>query len=1599
MEGTPLLILLLSFIYSTVVSQEIIPVKVEDKNYSGTYIVVAPKTFRPGLPYAVSINILKTRHTDNIVRVEIRNGKNESIAQTYETNVVPGSPRTATIDPISPSLLVDGGQYSVYVSGENLSGTKLFESQQSLQYNPKSLSIFVQTDKAVYKPGAVVNFRVIVVKPDLKPYTDKINVKVHDPRQNVISQHLNQSLTKGVFGGKVQLSDDPPLGDWKIEVRTLDGFKFEKTFSVDKYVLPKFEVKVEPPPTVTVNDDIPVIVKAKYTYGKGVAGSVRVVVSHPWSFYRAPNEEKGPLQTTLELDEQGEAIVGFSNEDLKERELITEWGYNRIQFIATVTEGLTGIERNGTAEVMTYRFDTKVKITTPAENFKPGLKFKFVAAAVLQDDSPIPKSYSRKAKMYVHYSLGRGEGSGNESLPTESEEETMLRLGEDGTKEVEIVPPDRATNIRITVSYDPKGEVKERADIQESKHLSAAKSPSQSYLQISPEQGPVPAGRNVEFKVKLTDTVPAITWQVVSRGYVVLTQTQQMSGDMGKISFVTTSEMAPKSKLVVYTVLDENKEIVVDATDFRVEGLFKNQVTLSMDRTEAEPGTPVEVRVTADPGSFVGLCAVDQSVLLLKSGNDITPELVESDVAKYDTTGFGGGFFRPWEGPVIMDKKRRRKRSIWYPWWGIGGKDAKTVFQNSGLVVLTDALLYSEPHPSVMWKSAVIDDADGGIAPQAVEFAPAGPSAAEKAGASRGKAPAPKVRSEFPETWIWTDSVTLPSGEFVYKAKVPDTITSWITSAFAVNDNSGLGVAPLTAKLKVFRPFFIQLNLPYSVKRGEKMGLQVLIFNYMSSEQSVLVTLEKNPAFSFVEKSGPGKKPITKNIKFNQRKVRVPGNGGSKTVFFPIVPTKIGDIKLELNAISGSANDAIKKVLKVEPEGFQVDKNVPIVLDLSSERQMNKSITLDFPPEVIDGSERAQFAVIGDVMGPVLSNIENLVRMPYGCGEQNMLNFVPNIVVLRYLRAISRAEPSLEAKAKKYMEAGYQRELTYKRRDNSFSAFGESDSEGSTWLTAFVVRAFHQAKQFIFVDEGILTKALGFLKGRQKENGEYEERGEVHHKDMQGGSAQGGVPLTAYVLVALLQNGQSDPDALNYIESSLDQIRDKPYAIAVASYALHLANSQKKDEAFQMLQSKAQEKGGEKFWTDTVGGEEGEEDRPWYWSGPKAVDVEMTAYALLSYMQRGDTNGALPIIKWLTAQRNAYGGYSSTQDTVMALQALGAYAEAAYSPEFDVAIRVKNGNAKHSLSVKPENAILFQKVKLGSFHVPVEVSASGQGAVFAQVSWSYNVAKLPDNSPFQCDNSVSQKNADNMLVSMCCKYKKGKSNMAVMEIDALSGFEMEEEAMLSLTQLKDLQRVELAKGQTKANIYFNSLSSSPVCFNVSSQRVFPVSEQKPGFAVLYDYYKPNERADMVYSSRKKRSLEHSCPDCWRYTVTAAPGEEELSTLVEEEPPTAEEGTQEQIEEEGGTETEEEPSEGGESEGECRDRKPNCGDFCPGHRTDREFQRWIRHYCPLTCGLCPTSSGPSSTEETVVSMEGDEDDEDEDEDDEDEELETEGLMFF
>lgn len=116
-------------------------------------------------------------------------------------------------------------------------------------------------------------------------------------------------------------------------------------------------------------------------------------------------------------------------------------------------------------------------------------------------------------------------------------------------------------------------------------------------------------------------------------------------------------------------------------------------------------------------------------------------------------------------------------------------------------------------------------------------------------------------------------------------------------------------------------------------------------------------------------------------------------------------------------------------------------------------------------------------------MGRAMKNLDKLLAMPYGCGEQNMVLFAPNIFILNYLKSTGQLTPDVQEKATLFLESGkcsdaifkrrrrpvcdllfapptsiptavlvgYQRELTYKHDDGSYSAFGKSDESGNTW--------------------------------------------------------------------------------------------------------------------------------------------------------------------------------------------------------------------------------------------------------------------------------------------------------------------------------------------------------------------------------------------------------------------------------------------------------------------------------------------------------------------------------------------------------------------
>lgn len=60
----------------------------------------------------------------------------------------------------------------------------------------------------------------------------------------------------------------------------------------------------------------------------------------------------------------------------------------------------------------------------------------------------------------------------------------------------------------------------------------------------------------------------------------------------------------------------------------------------------------------------------------------------------------------------------------------------------------------------------------------------------------------------------------------------------------------------------------------------------------------------------------------------------------------------------------------------------------------------------------------------GDILGSAMQNLQNLIQMPYGCGEQNMVLFVPNIYVLNYLNETRQLTDKIKSKTISYLISG-----------------------------------------------------------------------------------------------------------------------------------------------------------------------------------------------------------------------------------------------------------------------------------------------------------------------------------------------------------------------------------------------------------------------------------------------------------------------------------------------------------------------------------------------------------------------------------------------
>nr|BAR45596.1 thioester-containing protein 3 [Niponia nodulosa] len=1390
------------------------------------YLATATNQLRPNTDFNVAVTVQCSGNDTNAVfqvtlsLTSVSDGSTTAITSSSanaQSTVTSGS---TVIIPLKIGANWNANQYILSINGKSTSLS--FNRTLSLNFNSKQFSLILQTDKGIYQAGQTVNFRLFCFNADLLPYPNQtVEIYVTDAAGNRIQQWNVPIPTSGIYANSFPLSTQPVLGTWSINANSGDQ-QDSAQILISQYVLPRFQVTVQPPSYITsTTSDFPVTISAKYTYGEPVIGTFLLNLTANGCYYINNQYNKciypTPYVVTGSLT-GGTATVTVKLSALNLGNLLKQG--TSINVLGVVTEAGTQIPQNTTVPLQLYTYATQL-LATGANTFKPLLPYTITISLTYPDNTPVVNP------------TGQGIISITFS-DTNTPNNQTFTFGQDGTATITVTPPLDAQSLNYQANY---------TNLTSYGSASAAAALSSKFISITATGQNYTVGQSLTVSVLASFTMQNyINYLVVGKGLLLAAKTLPIpnSGTQFSFNFPLTYEMAPSAAVAVFYITDCG-EIVGDSFNINIDGAIRTKVQLQLSTPETTPGSNITITVDTAPNSVVTMTGVDQSVLLLNAGNDVTVTEIANQLAQYQVQQSGPIYFGSSFIPGIIRRP--------YP---NGGLDQ--IFQACGLSYVTNGLYFKQQiffGPLPMFKFA----AGGALA--TMDMAPAAPSVASDGGNS---VQTTIPRTYFPETWIFQTFQTNDSNTTVLPFTVPDTITSWVITSVVMNPVSGLRLTNAPTKLKVFKSFFLVANLPYSVIRGESMVIQVLVFNYLATDLSqVVVTLTQDsnlpPQFTFVDPATTGTSASkTISVKANN----------TATVSFTITPLVVGYTKLNINAKSGQAGDALVAQLNVKPEGAPQFFNKAVLVDLRNTSTFSTTITIDVPTTAVPGSTFIQFSGQGNIMAPVIANLNGLIQLPTGCGEQNMVNFVPDIVVYNFLKNIDLLTDDIKNKIINYLIIGYQTELTYKHYDGSFSAFGNSDPSGSTWLTAFVVKSFAMAQTIITIDPNVIQAAKTFLVSTQQTDGSFAEVGKILD-NIQGGSAISNCSLTAFVLIAFLENPSPGNTYVNvttkataYLENCLTQ-NLTTYDITIVTYALVLANSSKSDAAFTKMNSMATNQGDLTYWHYQVPKPNGTD---WWYYTPPTYDVEATGYALLVNIVRKVTPiNLLPIVRWLISTRNSYGGYSSTQDTVIATQALGAAAPSFVgAPNSTVTMTVKYGTNTSNFNFTKQNQLVLQQQQLLPNTIPsVQVSANGNGVAIAQVSYNYyvvinNTGNAAFNLQLQAYQNSNANNTNGYYLQICASYQKNDSTgMTIITASTLSGYIWDPLPVPGSPA--QLINVETGNGNSLVNLYFNNIPQTPsqVCIILSARQTNVVTGLKSANVNIYRYYTPADQAAASYN--------------------------------------------------------------------------------------------------------------------------------------------------
>jgi uncharacterized protein YfaS (alpha-2-macroglobulin family) len=533
----------------------------------------------------------------------------------------------------------------------------------------------------------------------------------------------------------------------------------------------------------------------------------------------------------------------------------------------------------------------------------------------------------------------------------------------------------------------------------------------------------------------------------------------------------------------------------------------------------------------------------------------------------------------------------------------------------------------------------------------------------------------PKIRKVFPDTAFWlADIKTDATGHATAQLNFPDSLTTWRATIRGVTLDTKVGSA--VNRVIVRKNLMVRLAVPRFFRQGDDVTVSTIVHNYLATDKDTQVSLETRG----LDLQDGGARQVTVPTKGDQRQD------------WHVHAQNVLQSDLLAKALTNEESDAMELTLPVIPFGVKLSDSKSGAI--SSATGKDQAI-LNLPGDLTSAAQSMSVSVSPSIAGSIFGALDYLTLYPYGCTEQTMSGFLPDIVVAKAMKDLNLQStintPELENK----IHAGLERLYDFQHDDGGWGWWKEDESQ--VFMTAYVVSGLAQAKAAGYdVKDDALKNAENWLKSQLGQ-----------HENMRA-------DLRAYVVYALALDKASDSKMLNDAYDARKNMTSQ--GLSMLGLALYTVSDSRAKDIAAMVERQAIVTEAEARWPSDY-----DSFLEFYWDD----SAESTAYAVrLLSLTKPDSPLLPKAAFWLVNHRD--GGYFwiSTKQTAMVVFGLLEYVKVSHELDADftatVYVNDKQVMSRHFTRADAMNSNLprvfltTDQLQAGNNNIRIEKSGAGR---------------------------------------------------------------------------------------------------------------------------------------------------------------------------------------------------------------------------------------------------------------------------------------------